>query len=171
MKPKTFASLVQKYGRCVRSFDELGEAILLVTKELYKKYEALFAARGEVDAEDPVQTEEVEDELQERRGQDVSSAAGTLFQDRRSQKFMGAVKARDNQYLLNFIVTKQCRRIIWNEFFDNARKRRHFLFFLSHDAELIYLQGNSSCPHCQAHDVVIIARLVNSLLTPCGLQL
>jgi hypothetical protein len=68
MKPKTFVSLVQKYRRCVRSFDELGEAILLVTKELYKKYEALFAAREEVDAEDPVQTEEVEDELQERRG-------------------------------------------------------------------------------------------------------
>ena len=129
MKPKTFASLVQKYGRCVRSFDELGEAILLVTKELYKKYEALFAAREEVDAEDPVENEEVRDELQERRGHDVSPATSTLFQDRRTQKFVGAVKARDNQYLLNFIVTKQCRRIIWNEFFDNARKRRQFLFF------------------------------------------
>ena len=129
MKPKTFASLVQKYGRCVRSFDELGEAILLVTKELYKKYEALFAAREEVDAEGPIENEEVQDELQERRGHDVSPAASTLFQDRCSQKFKSAVRARDNQYLLNFIVTKQCRRIIWNEFFDNARKRRHFLFF------------------------------------------
>ena len=107
MKPKTFASPVQKYGRCVRNFNKLGEAILMVTKELYKKYEVLFAAREEADAEDAVENEEVQDELQEWHGHDVLPAANTSkapFRAGHLQKFMGAVKAQDNQYLLNFIV-------------------------------------------------------------------
>jgi hypothetical protein len=77
MKLKTFASLVQKYGHCVRNFDELGEAILLLTKELYKKYKVLFAVREEVEAEDAVENEEVQDELQEWHGHDVLPPANT----------------------------------------------------------------------------------------------
>lgn len=42
MEPRTFNSLVQKIGRCVRNFLELGEAIIFITKSSFKACCAQF---------------------------------------------------------------------------------------------------------------------------------
>lgn len=38
MEPHTFNSLIQKIGRCVRIFSDLGEAIIFITKVMLKHF-------------------------------------------------------------------------------------------------------------------------------------
>ncbi|KAJ3826951.1 P-loop containing nucleoside triphosphate hydrolase protein [Lentinula raphanica] len=40
--PRTFNSLIQKIGRCVRVFDDLGEAVIYITRTAYKKFSAEY---------------------------------------------------------------------------------------------------------------------------------
>lgn len=42
MEPRTFNSLIQKIGRCVRIFSELGEAIVFITKAALKRFTIEF---------------------------------------------------------------------------------------------------------------------------------
>lgn len=44
MPPRTFNSLIQKLGRCVRDFTELGEAVLLITRAAFSKFAVEFDA-------------------------------------------------------------------------------------------------------------------------------
>ena len=40
----------------------------------------------------------------------------------RRSKFQGILAARDFRFLIWYIVTKRCRRIPWDLFFENAKK-------------------------------------------------
>lgn len=132
LSPKSFLSLVQKIGRCGRAAELLGEAILYVTSAAYMQYEMeLEIIKGDLsddesDDEPAEQPDAPPAEGEQMNREDVIEQEEELEQGkapkRKSMKTMSVMEARDRRYLLEYIVTKACRRIPWNKFFGNHTK-------------------------------------------------
>ncbi|KAK7030656.1 p-loop containing nucleoside triphosphate hydrolase protein [Favolaschia claudopus] len=140
MRPRTFLSLVQKIGRCVRDHSKRGVAVLYITKAMYTrccieldKMRREDDESSESEAEEEPEDAEGDDEQQEDR--DVAVAAEESESDdeevvpapkRRkfAQKKLSPLERRDLRYLLEYIVTEECRRIPWNKFFGNKEKKK-----------------------------------------------
>ncbi|KAJ7127539.1 P-loop containing nucleoside triphosphate hydrolase protein [Mycena crocata] len=131
LSPLSFLSLVQKIGRCVRLAELLGEAILYVTSSAFMRFEEELeilmsdasdnADDGDLAAPEPERAEgeqmdrdaalEANDEAEER-----------VASKKKFKKLLSAMEARDRRFLLEYIVTRGCRRIPWNKFFGNDSK-------------------------------------------------
>ncbi|KAJ7777512.1 P-loop containing nucleoside triphosphate hydrolase protein, partial [Mycena maculata] len=129
--PLSFLSLVQKIGRCVRLAELLGEAILYITGAAFIRYEIELEILKEGIAEDDGDSEALEQPEPLADGEQMDRDAAVEMQDKtesqvmlnkRSKKAMSRMEARDRQWLLEYIVTKGCRRIPWNKFFGNDSK-------------------------------------------------
>ncbi|KAJ7107392.1 P-loop containing nucleoside triphosphate hydrolase protein [Mycena epipterygia] len=129
--PRSFLSLVQKIGRCVRLAELLGEAILYITGAAFIHYEIELdilksdAADDMDDDEVPQPTAQLAEGEQMDRDAAVEAHDDTVQQaapKRKSKKAMSAMEARDRRFLLEYIVTTHCRRIPWNKFFGNDSK-------------------------------------------------
>jgi superfamily II DNA/RNA helicase len=127
---------VQKIGRTGRSAELLGEAILYITSAAYIQYEVeLDVLKGDTMDDDdddppPEQNPRVEGEQMDREAvvQAYEDEEQRNVPKKKSKKFMSAMEARDRRYLLEYIVTTECRRIPWNKFFGNASKCNISLF-------------------------------------------
>jgi superfamily II DNA/RNA helicase len=136
MKPRTFLSLVQKIGRCVRDPTRRGEAVLFITKAMYTRCCAdLEILRTEQEAaqersaasEDELDEEEPTDRDAALDGSDDEEEAPAVPAKRRrkgkgKQKPLTALELRDKRYFLEYITTDKCRRLVWNKFFGNKHK-------------------------------------------------
>ncbi|KAJ6620226.1 hypothetical protein B0H10DRAFT_2216267 [Mycena sp. CBHHK59/15] len=129
--PLSFLSLVQKIGRCVRLATLLGEAILYITGAAYIRYEIELEILRDGAAEDDMPNEQPEQPGQLVDGEQMDRDAAVEALDeaeqpavlkRKSKKVMSAMEAWDRRFLLEYIVTKGCRRIPWNKFFGNDSK-------------------------------------------------
>lgn len=132
--PKTFCSLIQKFGRCVRDFTQLGECIVYVTDVFVRKYQELLKEDGPEEASLDEDRDAVEEPLLEAgaAAEDVETVrverleeeatAPNLKGKAKKSKFRGALAARDFRFLIWYIVTKRCRRVPWDIFFENSRK-------------------------------------------------
>ncbi|KAJ6607229.1 P-loop containing nucleoside triphosphate hydrolase protein [Mycena sp. CBHHK59/15] len=135
MRPRTFLSLIQKIGRCVRDHSRRGHSVLYITKAMYTRccIELDIMCREDEDnsSESDSDSEEGgEDGAQADRDaaaavQDASDEEEAQPVKRRkfSKKVMSPLERRDRRYLLEYIVTKECRRIPWNRFFGNKDKK------------------------------------------------
>lgn len=132
--PKTFCSLIQKFGRCARDFALLGECILYVSEAYYSKYESLLKEEDMIETENTVNLQDPEDEEGNEATQAVDATQSirveTMAEDTvvapkrkgKQTKFQGLLAARDFRFLIWYIVTKKCQHIPWNIFFENAKK-------------------------------------------------
>ncbi len=131
-------SLAQKIGRC-RGL--VGEAIVYETETFYNKHyvpddDAELEDNSDSDADEcssnednPPRDIDMDDDQEEDRARLLDEATSweeerTSQRKQKLQKTLSPMAARDRQFLLQFIVTERCRRIVWNEFFDNNTKRR-----------------------------------------------
>ncbi|KAF7360458.1 p-loop containing nucleoside triphosphate hydrolase protein [Mycena venus] len=131
MLPRSFLSLVQKIGRCVRLADLLGEAVLYITSSAFMRYEIeLEILKGDI-ADDADDEDAPEPPLDLVEGEQMDRDAAVDADDeanpkaapkRKSKKAMSAMEARDRRFLLEYVVTTDCRRIPWNKFFGNDSK-------------------------------------------------
>ncbi|KAJ6613186.1 P-loop containing nucleoside triphosphate hydrolase protein [Mycena sp. CBHHK59/15] len=141
MKPRTFLSLVQKIGRCVRDPNQRGEAVLFITKTMYTRCcaeleilraEQEAAQEGSVASEDEGEEEEPTDRdatlaLQDESDDDDETPTAPVKRRRKGkgkQKPLTAMELRDKRYFLEYITTDKCRRLVWNKFFGNKDKER-----------------------------------------------
>ncbi|KAJ7444642.1 P-loop containing nucleoside triphosphate hydrolase protein [Mycena galericulata] len=138
MKPRTFLSLIQKIGRCVRDHGKRGHAVLYITKAMYTRccIELDIMRREEKNPSDSEQSDsESEDEEGAQADRDAAAAEQDDSEDgdaapapkrRRRGKHvhMSPLERRDKRYLLEYIVTEGCRRVPWNKFFGNKDKKR-----------------------------------------------
>ncbi|KAJ7772144.1 P-loop containing nucleoside triphosphate hydrolase protein [Mycena maculata] len=134
LSPQSFLSLVQKIGQCGRAAELLGEAILYITSASYMQYEI------ELD----ILKEQLEDE-DEDTGVLPDQEPETLVEGKqmdREAAIEEEEELRDRRYLLEYIVTKRCRRIPWNKFFGNDNK-----LALPYPA----LPGTRCCDNCEPH--------------------
>lgn len=60
------------------------------------------------------------------RAADDDTAEDMPTKKSRGKKAVSALQARDHKFLIEFLVTKKCRRIPWNKFFDNDNKCKPF---------------------------------------------
>lgn len=146
--PLSFLSLIQKIGRCVRAAELLGEAILYITGAAFIRYEIELEILKDSVAEDDMSDDDAPPEqpaqLDEGEQMDRDAAVETLDETeqpavlkRKGKKGMSAMEARDRRFLLEYIVTKGCRRIPWNKFFGNESKCE-------------FLPLNSSCTNAES---------------------
>ncbi|KAJ7598725.1 P-loop containing nucleoside triphosphate hydrolase protein [Mycena floridula] len=140
---RTFLSLVQKIGRCVRNMAVLGEVIVFLTGASIKRYLVELEIGGdepqaveEPDLEESVPEMEnapmdrdaaIEDD--ESGPEDVvDELPATAVPQRKRKKRFGKkekltpLQLRDRRYLFLFLTTTKCRWIPWNEFFGNDKK-------------------------------------------------
>ncbi|KAJ7508063.1 P-loop containing nucleoside triphosphate hydrolase protein [Mycena galericulata] len=130
--PLSFLSLVQKIGRCVRLAELLGEAILYITGSAFIRYEIELDILKDDIAEDGTDADDLElpvEQLADGEQMDRDAAVEThdemeeqAVPKRKRKKVMSAMEARDRRFLLEYIVTKACRRLPWNKFFGNDSK-------------------------------------------------
>ncbi|KAJ7166272.1 P-loop containing nucleoside triphosphate hydrolase protein [Mycena filopes] len=131
--PRSFLSLVQKLGRCGRAAELLGEGILYITSAAYMQYAIeLDILKGDLsddeeDDEGPSEQPDVpaDGEQMDRDAvieQEDPEPPAKAPRRKVKKKTMSVLEARDRRYLLEYIVTKQCRRIPWNKFFGNSSK-------------------------------------------------
>ncbi|KAJ7440267.1 P-loop containing nucleoside triphosphate hydrolase protein [Mycena latifolia] len=130
--PKSFLSLVQKIGRCGRLAELLGEAILYITSATYIRYEIdLEILKGDAadDEEDEESAEEQPAPVADGEQMDREAVINAndeeetqLAPKRKPRSAMSVMEARDRRFLLEYMVTKGCRRIPWNKFFGNDSK-------------------------------------------------
>lgn len=130
--PRSFLSLVQKIGRCGRAAELLGEAILYITSAAYMQYEIeLEILKGDLaddEDEDAAHRQEPEaaadgEQMDREAAIEQEEQEQGKATKRKAKKSMTALEARDRRYLLEYIVTKGCRRIPWNKFLGNKSKR------------------------------------------------
>ncbi|KAJ7163529.1 P-loop containing nucleoside triphosphate hydrolase protein, partial [Mycena crocata] len=142
MKPRTFLSLIQKIGCCVRDRSQRGEAILFITKAMYTRCcveldllreehaeAAEASASSDDDDEDDEQHRDRDEALQDESSDEEEEELPVASAKKRRRKTKGKKKPksqmelRDMRYLLEYITTLGCRRIPWNKFFGNKDKR------------------------------------------------
>ncbi|KAJ7851208.1 P-loop containing nucleoside triphosphate hydrolase protein [Mycena leptocephala] len=137
MRPRTFLSLIQKIGRCVRDHSKRGEAVLYITKAMYTRCCIELDIMRSEDEENSSESES-ETEVENEDGAQADRDAAAAAQDNESDdedvapapkrrklrhKRMFPLERRDYRYLLEYIVTEGCRRVPWNKFFGNKDKR------------------------------------------------
>ncbi|KAJ6533362.1 P-loop containing nucleoside triphosphate hydrolase protein [Mycena sp. CBHHK59/15] len=112
--PRSFLSPVQKIGRCVRSAELLGEAILYITSSAFMRYEIELNILKSDMADDADGDEALEPPEQLADGEQMDRDAAAEANDdtepkvlpkRKSKKAMSAMEARDRRLLLGYIVT------------------------------------------------------------------
>lgn len=153
-EPRTFLSLIQKIGRCVRDFRELGEATLYITKAAYNQHCLEYEAEGGDDSGDPEeeQSDEEDDDMVPRPDLHHINREAAIEDDEdedttpvvpqkraapaqggrgRKRQAKNLIETRDRKFLSAFIATAACRRIPWNVFFANKDKGILSLLFLS----------------------------------------
>ena len=127
---------MQKIGRCARAAELLGEAILYVTNAAYMQYQIeLDVLKGDLSDNDEEDDEAAEQPEPVVEGEQMDRDAAVEQDEpeqgkgprKKAKKAMTVLEARDRRYLLEYIVTKGCRRIPWNKFFGNDSKRNFIL--------------------------------------------
>ncbi|KAJ7657214.1 P-loop containing nucleoside triphosphate hydrolase protein [Mycena polygramma] len=146
--PPSFCALAQRSGRAVRDFDQLGEAILFVTAKVLK--DGIVAEEARIAREEAAepQNQEGDDSVPEQpdgvqvvAGQavvvaeggaraeqnaeedaDPEAVAAAEKRKKRKAKRQSASDALEAKFLTSFACTKQCRRLIWDEYFKNGAK-------------------------------------------------
>ncbi|THU77688.1 hypothetical protein K435DRAFT_905372 [Dendrothele bispora CBS 962.96] len=137
-EPRTFLSLVQKIGRCVRNGADIGEAVIFITKTSYKQHVLDFDVNEETVSsettanilESALEDEDTNNAPVDRVDAiDVDEATDTIDESSKPKSRRGkrknavsALEARDRRYLSYFIATNRCRREPWDEFFNNKNK-------------------------------------------------
>ncbi len=149
-------SLAQKIGRCQGL---VGEAIVYETEAFYNKHyvpddDAEPEDNSDSDADEhsgngdllPEDLDMDQDQEEDRARlldevtdceEDMTPNVVISQRKRKPQKTLSPMAARDRQFLLRFIVTERCCRIVWNDFFDNSTERRfpyHFVFTGAHSS-------------------------------------
>ncbi|KAJ7066255.1 P-loop containing nucleoside triphosphate hydrolase protein [Mycena amicta] len=150
MKPRTFLSLVQKIGRCVRDATKRGQAVLYLTKKMYTQCcvewsllqqelegsETESGEEEELDDPEPGANDEapLDREAATEGGEDNESSGNENGQisdmrprkrrrtTKQSQKKPSPILLRDTQYFMEYIATDGCRREVWDKFFGNKAK-------------------------------------------------
>ncbi|KAJ7429455.1 P-loop containing nucleoside triphosphate hydrolase protein [Mycena galericulata] len=143
MKPRSFLSLVQKIGRCVRDRRLRGRAVLFITKAMYTRCcveleileteeeamrkEAAEAASSD-EEENPEEPRDRDDALALQDASEEEEAPQAPAKRRRKgkgkSKVLSPMEKEDQRYFLEYITTTECRRIPWDKYFGNNRKRR-----------------------------------------------
>ncbi|KAJ7022236.1 P-loop containing nucleoside triphosphate hydrolase protein [Mycena alexandri] len=138
MKPRTFLALIQKIGRCVRDHTKRGHAVLYITKAMYSRCCIELDILRRDEEEDSSDSDSEPEPAQEDGAQadrDAAAAAQDVSDDeyvapapkrRRMLKKLAKLsplERRDTRYLLEYIVTEECRRIPWDKFFGNKYKK------------------------------------------------
>ena len=137
--PPTFCAFVQRAGRAGRNFTSLGEAILIVPKGVMKNgvstenvsesvadttigAEALNREPEEIELTNTIA--QVLDEQGIRIAEDEDSAEEqpTTGKLKRTKKFGKDTNIRETRALSQYVMTKECRRKVWDEFFENNKK-------------------------------------------------
>lgn len=142
MKPKTFLSLIQKIGRCVRDLSLRGKAVLFITKAMYtrccveldllrmEEEESDEASASESDADNEAEGPMDRDAAlanEEGSGEEEEAPTAPLKPRRRAKgkrKALSPMELRDKRYYLEYITTTKCRRIPWNKYFSNKDKSK-----------------------------------------------
>ena len=140
--PPTFCSLVQRAGRAGRDLTTQGEAILIVSPGILKDgsteedvvesvenavvdQEALNREPEEADLINVA--ESLDEEGIRLRGVDASESeseapVAKLTKKRGKKKERKDTHIREVRALYDFACTKGCRRIPWDNFFENSKK-------------------------------------------------
>ncbi|KIO18612.1 hypothetical protein M407DRAFT_83734, partial [Tulasnella calospora MUT 4182] len=152
--PPTFCALAQRAGRAARDLTQLGEAILFVSKAVIAGTEELEIP--EIVAEDVseaienegMDTMEVEREAQQEDlpAEEVDINSGAATSKRRCKMSATAVSIQDSEYLGRFVSASGCRRAVWNEYFENARKDL---------LDIPTPEGARCCDKCQPEPVIL----------------
>jgi ATP-dependent helicase YprA (DUF1998 family) len=131
--PPTFCALVQEAGRAGRNLDTEAEAILIVPQSvMHENIENLNDTVTDLpDAEDLIEDvgldsdEEVPvaDTFQAQERHEKTAATKEPI---RRKAFNKETNIREVRALYAFAQTALCRRIPWDEFFKNAKKRKHY---------------------------------------------
>ncbi|KAF8176222.1 P-loop containing nucleoside triphosphate hydrolase protein [Mycena galopus ATCC 62051] len=135
MKPRTFLSAVQKFGR-VRDPKVRGQGVLFITKAMYTRCcaeleilhtEQEAAQENSISSEDDADEEQPPDRDTVLAGQDGSDeedepVAVPAKKRRRRKQALSAMELRDKRYFLEYITTDKCRRLVWNKYFANKDK-------------------------------------------------
>ncbi|KAJ7054574.1 P-loop containing nucleoside triphosphate hydrolase protein [Mycena amicta] len=156
MKPRTFLSAVQKIGRCVQNPNEQGEAVLYVTKKMFKQCcvetsmleqedeseddasrqsgdEAGIEEALDHEAELEREGDEDEDDLHPRRPRPQGGRG------RGKKAKLSFIASRDAEFFTRYISTDKCRRLVWDEFFGNDQKA---------PSPFAALEGGPCCDNC-----------------------
>ncbi|KAJ6622443.1 P-loop containing nucleoside triphosphate hydrolase protein [Mycena sp. CBHHK59/15] len=148
--PPSFCALAQRSGRAVRDFEALGEAILFVPAKVLKDgiaEEQARLAREEAAAPQNQEGEdfipEVDDGLDVVAGQAVAvgeggvrveqnaeaeeedpevTAAAQKKKKKRKAARVSHADALEARFLSRFACTTACRRIVWDDYFQNGKK-------------------------------------------------
>ncbi|KAJ6558716.1 P-loop containing nucleoside triphosphate hydrolase protein, partial [Mycena sp. CBHHK59/15] len=147
--PPSFCALAQRSGRAVRVFEQLGEAILFVPAKVLKDGFAAEEARVAREEAAAPQNQEGEDFVpepedgvdivagqavvvgeggarveQNAEAEDADPEAVAAVEKKKKRKAarQSAADALEASFLSRFSCTKQCRRIIWDEYFKNGTK-------------------------------------------------
>ncbi|KAJ3757096.1 P-loop containing nucleoside triphosphate hydrolase protein [Lentinula raphanica] len=152
--PRTFNSLIQKIGRCVRVFEELGEAVVYITKSAYKKFATEYELGQQLEDKEDRDMNQAGEEDSDEDGSDDNSESSkrrcpTMPRRRlvKRRKFQTLIESRDRWFLAWFLVTEGCRRVPWNKFYGNESKMK--LPFLSKPP------GARCCDNCEPDNFLV----------------
>lgn len=148
--PPSFCALAQRSGRAVRDFSQLGEAILFVPAKVLK--DGLAAEEARLAREVAAEPHNQEGDFAPEREEGVDVVAGQVVaigeggarveqnadidevdpdavaaadkKKKRKAARQSAADALEAMFLTSFACTKQCRRIVWDEYFRNSTKRK-----------------------------------------------
>ncbi|KAJ3816872.1 P-loop containing nucleoside triphosphate hydrolase protein, partial [Lentinula raphanica] len=133
-EPLSFLSLIQKIGRCARQPVEVGEAILYITKVSYAKHLTVLEAEREEQGQEDTEEQDTENAQTSYEGlvdriaiMDQEDSEPDKVQRRKMNRARSALEAWDHKHLSLFIATSGCRRVPWDEFFDNGAKLPFFI--------------------------------------------
>lgn len=138
--PPTFCALIQRAGRTGRNFSTLGEAILIIPKSVLKdgistenvlesvadttiRAEALNREPEEVELTSTVAQELDEQGIRIAGDEDSSEEQPVTEKVKRIKKFGKDTNIREARALSQYVTTKDCRRKVWDSFFENNKKR------------------------------------------------
>lgn len=167
--PPTFCAFTQRAGRAGRDMASLGEAILIVPPSLVKESATEKAAitaveeaainmemldRTPTDAELNLASEVLDEEglrIAADSEMSVSDAPEQAPMNAPKKKKGRAKKAQETHIeelraLFEFIRTKECRRLVWNKFFENDKKMQ-----LKYPENTLYERtiGTRCCDNCE----------------------
>jgi superfamily II DNA helicase RecQ len=134
----TFCAFVQRAGRAGRDFETLGGAILIVPKSVLKEgvsnenvnsgvSDAIIDAEAlNREPEEAELTQTVVGVLDEEgiRVADDSDSTDeeSISKVKRTKKFGKDTNVREARALSEFVTTNDCRRKVWDDFFENGKK-------------------------------------------------
>lgn len=145
--PPTFCSLVQRTGQAGRDLTTKGEAILIIPKSVMDS-EVSEDNLDDTLAEAVIEAESLNREAEEAEvieqipaaldaegvriaGADESDEEGTNVQvsERKQKRFGKDTHIAEMKALLDFVRTEECRREVWDTFFENWKKCQSYNLF------------------------------------------